>query len=193
MRIMPPSRRPPPETPATLGDLEQSEERLRDWFGRALTEETGAVQRAVVSEVRTLVAESEERTRALIAESEERTRAFVVETVRESEERTRAFVVETVRESETRMTRVIVDSIRESEKRQDERLDARLGAFLTEVRVLIRDSEERTSALIRDSEGRTDARMDRIARRYDVLVVTLLVTLLGAAFTVFSRWFFGPS
>ena len=182
LRIMPPSRRPPPETPATLGDLEQSEERLRDWFGRALTEETGAVQRAVVSEVRTLVAESEERTRALIAESEERTRAFVVETVRESEERTRAFVVETVRESETRMTRVIVDSIRESEKRQDERLDARLGAFLTEVRVLIRDSE-----------GRTDARMDRIARRYDVLVVTLLVTLLGAAFTVFSRWFFGPS
>ena len=193
LRIMPPSRRPPPETPATLGDLEQSEERLRDWFGRALTEETGAVQRAVVSEVRTLVAESEERTRALIAESEERTttriaeseertRAFVVETVRESEERTRAFVVETVRESETRMTRVIVDSIRESEKRQDERLDARLGAFLTEVRVLIRDSEERT-----------DARMDRIARRYDAMVITLLVTVLGAAFTAFARWFFGPS
>ena len=182
LHIMPPSRRPPPETPATLGDLEQSEERLRDWFGRALTEETGAVQRAVVSEVRTLVAESEERTRALIAESEERTRAFVVETVRESEERTRAFVVETVRESETRMTRVIVDSIRESEKRQDERLDARLGAFLTEVRVLIRDSEERT-----------DARMDRIARRYDAMVITLLVTVLGAAFTALARWFFGPS
>ena len=178
LHIMPPSRRPPPETPATLGDLEQSEERLRDWFGRALTEETGAVQRAVVSEVRTLVAESEERTRALIAESEERTTTRIAE----SEERTRAFVVETVRESETRMTRVIVDSIRESEKRQDERLDARLGAFLTEVRVLIRDSEERT-----------DARMDRIARRYDAMVITLLVTVLGAAFTAFARWFFGPS
>lgn len=182
---MPPSRRPPPETPATLGDLEQSEERLRDWFGRALTEETGAVQRAVVSEVRTLVAESEERTRALIAESEERTTTRIAE----SEERTRAFVVETVRESETRMTRVIVDSIRESEKRQDERLDARLGAFLTEVRVLIRDSEERTSALIRGSEERTDTRMDRIARRYDILFATLLFSLLGAALTVFVRWY----
>jgi len=202
LNIVPPVNRPPPETPATLGDLEQSEERLRDWFGRALTEETGAVQRAVVSEVRTLVAESEERTRALIAESEERTRAFVVETVRESEERTRAFVLETVRESEARMTRVIIESIRESEKRQDERLDARLAAFLTEVRTLIRDSEERTVARIRESEERTvarirdseergGARMGRIARRYDILFATLFFSLLGAALTVFVRWYSG--
>ena len=119
------------------------------------------------------------------------------------EERPRVFVVEAVRESEARMTRVITDSLRESEKRQDERLEARLGAVLTEVRALIRDSEERTSALIRDSEGRTSAlirdseertgaRMDRIARRYEVLVATLLVTLLGAAIPVFVRWFLGP-
>ena len=131
------------------------------------------------------------------------------------EERPRVFVVEAVRESEARMTRVIIDSLRESEKRQDERLEARLGAVLTEVRALIRDSEERTSALIRDSEERTSAlirdweertsalirdseertgaRMDRIARRYEVLVATLLVTLLGAAIPVFVRWFLGPS
>lgn len=120
------------------------------------------------------------------------------------EERRRVFVVEAVRESEARMTRVIIDSLRESEKRQDERLEARLGAVLTELRALIRDSEERTSALIRDSEGRTSAlirdseertgaRMDRIARRYEVLVATLLVTLLGAAIPVFVRWFLGPS
>ena len=120
------------------------------------------------------------------------------------EERPRVFVVEAVRESEARMTRVIIESLRESEKRQDERLEARLGAVLTEVRALIRDSEgrtsalirdseERTSALIRDSEERTGARMDRIARRYEVLVATLLVTLLGAAIPVFVRWFLGPS
>jgi len=97
------------------------------------------------------------------------------------EERPRVFVVEAVRESEARMTRVIIDSLRESEKRQDERLEARLGAVLTELRALIRDSEERTGA-----------RMDRIARRYEVLVATLLVTLLGAAIPVFVRWFLGP-